>query len=58
MIYLHIDHNDAKNIHDEKLKGDQIVLGHFAGNSIGLNALADRLEGFGVETVKLGLIPR
>jgi hypothetical protein len=58
VIYLHIDHNDAKKIHDEKLKGNLIVLGHLAGDSIGLNALADRLEGLGVETMKLGLVPR
>ena len=58
MIYLHLDHNDAKKIHDNKLKGNLIVLGHLAGDSIGLNALADRLEGLGVETVKLGLVPR
>lgn len=57
VIYLHIDHNDAKKIHDEKVKGNLIVLGHLAGNSVELNALADRLEGFGVETVKLGLNP-
>ncbi len=46
MIYLHLDHNDAKKIHDDKLKGNLIVLGHLAGDSKGLNALADRL-GFG-----------
>ncbi|HYT02480.1 MAG TPA: hypothetical protein VEL70_06185 [Candidatus Acidoferrum sp.] len=47
MIYLHLDHNDAKKIHDDKLKGNLIVLGHLAGDSIGLNALANRLEGLG-----------
>lgn len=38
MIYLHLDHNDAKKIHDNKLKGNLIVLGHLAGDSKGLNA--------------------
>ena len=47
MIYLHLDHNDAKKIHDDKLKGNLIVLGHLAGDSKGLNALADRLKGLG-----------
>jgi len=47
VIYLHLDHNDAKKIHDDKLKGNLIVLGHLAGDSKGLNALADRLEGLG-----------
>ena len=27
VIYLHIDHNDAKKIHDEKLNGNLVVLG-------------------------------
>jgi len=58
VIYLHIDHNDAKKIHDEKLNGNLVVLGHLAGDSIGLNALADRLETFDVETLRLGLVPR
>ena len=58
MIYLHLDHNDAKKIHDNKLKGNLIVLGHLAGDSKGLNALADRLEGLGVETVRPGLARR
>jgi hypothetical protein len=58
VIYLQIDHNDVKKIQDEKLKWNLIVLGHLAGHSIGLNALADRLEALGVETVKLGLVPR
>ena len=58
VIYLHIDHNDAKKIHDEKLNGNLVVLGHLAGDSIGLNALADRLETLDVETLRLGLVPR
>ena len=58
VIYLHIDHNDAKKIHDEKLKGNLIVLEHLAGDSIELIALAGRLEGLGVETIRLGLDPR
>ncbi len=56
--YLHIDHKDAEKIHDEKLKGNLVVLGHLAGDSIGLNALADRLETLDVETLRLGLVPR
>jgi hypothetical protein len=58
VIYLHIDHIDAKKIHDEKLKGNIGVLGHLAGDSIGLNPLADRLETFDVETLRLGMVPR
>jgi hypothetical protein len=49
VIYLHIDHNDAKKIHDEKLNGNLVVWGHLTG---------DRLETFDVETLRLGLVPR
>jgi hypothetical protein len=44
-------------MYEENLKGNLIVLGHLAGDSIGLNALADRLEDKGVETIRLGIIP-
>jgi putative NIF3 family GTP cyclohydrolase 1 type 2 len=57
VIYLHIDYNDLTKIYEEKLKGNLIILGHLAGDSIGLNALADRLEEKGLETIRLGIIP-
>ena len=57
VIYLHIDYNDLRKMYEENLKGNLIVLGHLAGDSIGLNALADRLEDKGVETIRLGIIP-
>jgi hypothetical protein len=41
---------------EEKLNGNLVVLGHLAGDSLGLNALADKLEGIGVECVRIGLI--
>jgi hypothetical protein len=44
-------------IYEGNLKGNLIILGHLAGDSIGLNALADRLEENGLETVRLGIIP-
>jgi putative NIF3 family GTP cyclohydrolase 1 type 2 len=56
VIYLHIDYNDLRKMYEENLKGNLIVLGHLAGDSIGLNALADRLEDKGVETIRLGII--
>jgi hypothetical protein len=34
-----------------------VVLGHLAGDSLGLNALGDRLEEMGLETVRIGLLP-
>ena len=57
VIYLHIDYGDLTKLRDEKPKGNLLVLGHLAGDSIGLNGLGDRLESIGVETVRLGIIP-
>ena len=56
IIYLHIDHNDLIKLYEEKHKGNLIVLGHLAGDSIGLNALADKLEDKKIDVVKLGII--
>ncbi|MGB8024502.1 MAG: hypothetical protein WCF06_09305, partial [Nitrososphaeraceae archaeon] len=57
VIYLHIDYNDLTRMYEEKLKGNLIVLGHLAGDSIGLNALANKLEDKNIEVVKIGVIP-
>ena len=56
VIYLHIDYSDLIRMYEEKLKGNLVVLGHLAGDSIGLNALARRLEDIGIETVRIGII--
>lgn len=56
VIYLHIDPTDAAKLNDEKIRGNLVILGHLAGDSIGLNALADKIELEGVETVRVGLI--
>jgi hypothetical protein len=42
---------------EEKLSGNLVVMGHLAGDSIGLNGLAERLESAGVETIRMGLLP-
>ena len=58
VIYLHVDHGDLVKMREEKLVGNLVVLGHLAGDSLGLNALADKLENeFGLETVRMGLLP-
>ena len=57
VIYLHVDYGDLTKMREEKLKGNLVVLGHLAGDSIGLNGLADRLEQLGVETVRIGILP-
>jgi putative NIF3 family GTP cyclohydrolase 1 type 2 len=56
IIYLHIDYSDLTKMREDKLDGNLVVMGHLAGDSIGLNGLADRLEDLGVETVRLGLL--
>ncbi|MEO9295115.1 MAG: Nif3-like dinuclear metal center hexameric protein [Nitrososphaera sp.] len=56
VIYLHVDYGDLTKMREENLKGNLVVLGHLAGDSLGLNALADRLEEIGVECIRIGLI--
>jgi putative NIF3 family GTP cyclohydrolase 1 type 2 len=58
VIYLHIDYGDLMKMREEKLDGNLVVLGHLAGDSLGLNALADKLEQeLGLETIRMGLLP-
>ena len=56
VIYLHIDPGEAARLKSEKVKGNLVLLGHLAGDSIGLNALADKLEQRGIQTIRLGII--
>lgn len=56
VIYLHVDYGDLTKLREDKVEGNLVVLGHLAGDSIGLNGLAERLEGLGVETVKVGIL--
>jgi putative NIF3 family GTP cyclohydrolase 1 type 2 len=56
VIYLHIDYNEVIKMQNEQVHGNLIILGHLAGDSIGLNALADKLEETGIETVRVGII--
>ncbi|HXG06045.1 MAG TPA: Nif3-like dinuclear metal center hexameric protein [Nitrososphaera sp.] len=62
VIYLHIDYGDLTKLREEHrgglIDGNLIVMGHLAGDSIGLNGLADRLEDLGVETIRMGILPR
>jgi hypothetical protein len=57
IIYLHIDYGDLTKLRENMLDGNLVVMGHLAGDSIGLNGLADRLEAMGVETVRIGVLP-
>ena len=57
VIYLHIDYSELTKMREEKLEGNLVVMGHLAGDSIGLNGLAERLEDLGIETVRVGILP-
>jgi putative NIF3 family GTP cyclohydrolase 1 type 2 len=57
VIYLHVDYGDLTKMREDRLEGNLVVMGHLAGDSIGLNGLAERLEGLGVETVRVGILP-
>ncbi|MDQ3908879.1 MAG: hypothetical protein M3232_00550 [Thermoproteota archaeon] len=57
VIYLHIDYGELMKMREEKLEGNLIVMGHLAGDSIGLNGLAEHLENLGIETVRVGILP-
>jgi hypothetical protein len=58
VIYLHVNGEDLAKLNEEKVKGNLVILGHLAGDSIGLNQLADALEKEGIEIVKLGILDR
>jgi putative NIF3 family GTP cyclohydrolase 1 type 2 len=57
IIYLHIDYGDLTKMREDRIDGNLIVMGHLAGDSIGLNGLADRIEHLGVETIRMGILP-
>lgn len=56
VLYLHVDYGDLTKLREDKLEGNLVVMGHLAGDSIGLNGLAAKLEDIGVETIRVGLI--
>jgi hypothetical protein len=56
VLYLHVDYGDLTKLKEDKLAGNLVVMGHLAGDSIGLNGLASKLEDIGVETIRVGLI--
>jgi putative NIF3 family GTP cyclohydrolase 1 type 2 len=57
VIYLHVDYGELTKMKENGLDGNLIVMGHLAGDSIGLNGLAERLEDLDVETVRVGILP-
>ena len=57
VIYLHVDHGELTKMKEDGLGGNLVVMGHLAGDSVGLNGLADLLEDLGIETVRVGILP-
>lgn len=58
LIYLHIDYGELSKLREEKSTHNLVILGHLAGDSLGMNALADRLENKeGIEIIRIGLLP-
>jgi putative NIF3 family GTP cyclohydrolase 1 type 2 len=58
VIYLHVNGEDIARLKEDKVNGSLVILGHLAGDSVGLNQLADALEKEGIEVVKLGILGR
>jgi putative NIF3 family GTP cyclohydrolase 1 type 2 len=56
VLYFHIDYNDLVKLYESKIQGNLIILGHLAGDSIGLNALASNLENKGIQVVRKDII--
>ncbi len=55
VIYLHIEYDELVRLRKE-CKGNLIVLGHMAGDSIGINIFLRELAIRGVQAVKIGVI--
>lgn len=53
LIYIHISPQDLKLLR-ENAKGNLIITGHIASDSVGINPFADRLEKEGIEVLRTG----
>ncbi len=56
VVYLHISNEELAKLKASNIDGNLIILGHLAGDSLGLNILADRLEEEGLRVTRLGII--
>jgi hypothetical protein len=56
VIYLHIGNEELAKLKASTLDGNLVILGHLAGDSLGLNIFADELEKHGLEVTRLGII--
>jgi putative NIF3 family GTP cyclohydrolase 1 type 2 len=56
VLYFHIDYNDLFKLRESNVQGNLVILGHLAGDSIGLNALGNKLENEGMQVVRKDII--
>ncbi len=56
IIYLHISNEELAKLKASAIDGNLVILGHLAGDSLGLNIFADKLEEEGLEVKRLGII--
>jgi putative NIF3 family GTP cyclohydrolase 1 type 2 len=56
VIYLHIDYNELLKVKKDKRCQNLVILGHLAGDSIGMNKICKELEKREIVVVKHGLI--
>jgi putative NIF3 family GTP cyclohydrolase 1 type 2 len=56
VLYFHIDYSDLAKLIESAIQGNLIILGHLAGDSIGMNALGKKLEDKGIQVVLKDII--
>ena len=56
VLYFHIDYSDLAKLKESAIQGNLIILGHLAGDSIGMNALGKKLEDKGIQVVLKDII--
>jgi putative NIF3 family GTP cyclohydrolase 1 type 2 len=56
VLYFHIDYNDLVKLRESNIQGNLVILGHLAGDSIGMNALGNILENEGIQVVRKDII--
>jgi putative NIF3 family GTP cyclohydrolase 1 type 2 len=56
VLYFHIDYSDLIKLRESNVQGNLVILGHLAGDSIGMNALGNELEKEGIQVVRKDII--
>ncbi len=58
VIYIHLEPGDLRALRESGVRGNLIVTGHIASDSVGINPLIDELESRGIEVITYGGIIR